>query len=89
VGCRGWSQEAERGGRGVKWLGEWLGFWLLGLSWQAVPINQCSGPKVDAIRARRPLSDSGYRASKRNLRAAAERPKALQEAGIGESAGNL
>ena len=56
---------------------------------RAVATNQCSGPKADAIRLRRPLYGSGYRASKRSLRAAAERPKALQEAGIGESAGNL
>jgi len=56
---------------------------------QAVPINQCSGPKADAIRVRRPLSDSGCRASKRSLRAAAARPKVLREAGIGESVGNL
>jgi len=74
---------------GLNGYGSGLDYGSQGSAWQEVPINQCSGPKVDAIRARRPLSDSGYRASKRSLRAAAARPKALQKLGIGESVGNL
>jgi len=77
------------GSVGLTGCGSGLGSGSQGSTWQAVATNQCSGPKVDAIRARRPLSDSSYRASKRSLRAAAERPKTLQEGGIGESVGNL
>jgi len=46
-------------------LWEWLGFWLSGLYMaQAVATNQCTGPKADACRKRRPLSDSGCRSFK-------------------------
>jgi len=74
---------------GLSSCGSGLGSGSQRSTWQAVATNQCSGPKADAIRVRRPLSNGGCRASKRSLRAAAARPKALRQLRLEESVENL
>jgi len=84
----------RRGLRGAQWGGVAMGVaWVLALralhGRRVVATNQCCGARLmPSGRGQPPLVDPAA-ASKRGLRAATARSKALQEQGLGESAGNL